>query len=201
MIEFFFFLCTVCLHVWKLCGCKKITVLQQQINLLICLFFVQLSALVELDIQEGYLTRNLVWLAGDNFVVLNLLPWTKKVQNNHSDICIEWSCDHFGGMSPENCYLGTKMNSLNFWAHFLLKSRYKSSITWGLYFILPSFYSVFLIEQFFLKFPVVKPLDKYCTSNSWFFSNILGVMLFFFKPWKGDKLQAWSQISTSISSD
>ena len=107
----FFFLCTVCLHIWKLCGCKKITVLQQQINLLICLFFVQLSALVELDIQEEYLTRNLVWLAGDNFVVLNLLPWTKKVQNNHSDICIEWSCDHFGGMSPENCYFGTKMNS------------------------------------------------------------------------------------------
>ena len=158
---------------------QKIIVLQQQINFLICLFFVQFSASVELDIQEEYLTRNLVWLAGDNFVVLNLLPWTKKVQNNHSDICIEWSCDHFGGMSPENCYLGTKMNSLNFWAHFLMKSRYKSSITWGLYFILPSFYSVFLIEQFFLKFPVVKPLDKYCTSNSWFFSNILGVMLFF----------------------
>ena len=90
---------------------KKITIPQQQITLLICLFFVQLSALVELDIQEGYLTRNLVWLAGDNFVVLNLLPWTKKVQNNHSDICIEWSCDHFGGMSPENCYFGTKMNS------------------------------------------------------------------------------------------
>ena len=52
----------------------------------------------------------------------------------------------------------------------------------------------------FFKFPVVKPLDKYCTSNSWFFSDILGVMHYFFKPWKGDKLQAWSQISTSISS-
>ena len=53
---------------------QKIIVLQQQINFLICLFFVQFSASVELDIQEEYLTRNLVWLAGDNFMVLNLLP-------------------------------------------------------------------------------------------------------------------------------
>ena len=37
----------------------------------------------------------------------------------------------------------------------------------------------------FFKFPVVKPLDKYCTSNSWFFSDILGVVHYFFKPWRG----------------
>ena len=80
----FFFLCTVCLHVWKLCSRKKITVLQQQINFLICSFFVQFSTSVELDVQEGHLTSNpkhseqqwitkkilqsiLVWLVGDNF--------------------------------------------------------------------------------------------------------------------------------------
>ena len=47
---------------------QKIVVLQQQINFLICLLFVQFAASVELDIQEGYLTSNpkhseLQWIA------------------------------------------------------------------------------------------------------------------------------------------
>lgn len=36
----------------------KITVLQRQINLFICLLFLQFSASVELGIQEGYLSAN-----------------------------------------------------------------------------------------------------------------------------------------------
>ena len=53
----------------------------------------------------------------------------------------------------------------------------------------------------FLKCPVVKPSDKYGTWNSWFSSDILGVMQFFFpKPWRGDKLQVLSRISISIFS-
>ena len=55
------------------------TVLKQQINLLICLFFVQFSASVELDIQEGYLTGNLKhseqqWIA-KTYCIISLYGW------------------------------------------------------------------------------------------------------------------------------
>ena len=55
------------------------TVLKQQINLLICLFFVQFSASVELDIQEGYLTGNLKhseqqWIT-KTYGIISLYGW------------------------------------------------------------------------------------------------------------------------------
>ena len=67
-----FFLCMhslfTCMETLKL---QKITVLQQKINLFICSFFVQLSASVELGIQEGYLTAN---------------QWSELVQNISNSI-------------------------------------------------------------------------------------------------------------------
>ena len=104
------------------------------------------------------------------------------MQNNRSDllsswplffcvchhICIELSCENFVGMSPKNCYFGTKINSYNYWAHLLMKSTYiGSSIgssTLRLYLILPSFCSVFLLSMFF-KFPFVKPFDLINIAN------------------------------------
>ena len=59
---------------------QKIVVLEQQINFLICLLFVQFVASVELDIQEGYLTSNpkhseLQWIAKKNYCRVSLYGW------------------------------------------------------------------------------------------------------------------------------
>ena len=92
------------------------------------------------------------------------------MQNNRSDllsswplffcvchhICIELSCENFVGMSPKNCYFGTKINSYNYWAHLLMKSTYiGSSIgssTLRLYLILPSLCSLFFYLACLLNF-------------------------------------------------